>query len=218
MPDPFDLTPAIPPKPVAEDVAVDDHEDKLYLEELLPESEIIGGHPETHDEEVELSVGMAVTVMENNNNNNVSFNNDTDGDLTDSASKAVEESEFSENNDLEDRSVVPETALDLSVGDEIDTENGESSGMVDIPVDAVELAHKPTPLISGTLVPEVIREKVDLVATEEILEKIPELTPEEVAIDGIVEGTTEETQPHIPESVSEGERPGGRTKRRKLLK
>ena len=97
MPDPFDLTPAIPPKPVAEDVAVDDHEDKLYLEELLTESEIIGGHPETHDEEVELSLGTAVTLMENNNinNNNVSFNNDTDGDLHDSASEAMEESRLS---------------------------------------------------------------------------------------------------------------------------
>merc|ERR1719376_707275 len=37
VPDPFDLTPAIPPKPIADRISSDDGQDKLYLEELLPE-------------------------------------------------------------------------------------------------------------------------------------------------------------------------------------
>ena len=118
------------------------------------------------------------------------------------------EGEDTKNIALEEHDVA-DTALDPGISNGLDTVREESSGLVDFPIDAADVQRTlrdSTPLISGALVPEVIREKVDQVAKEEILEKIPDLTPEEVAIDGIAEGTTEETQPHIPESVSEGER------------
>ena len=118
--------------------------------------------------------------------------------------KNVETGSGNKNIDVEiDADVVADTATTLI---------GESQE--EIPADAnhslkEDLATESNgeSLIPAAIVPEVILEKVgtlELVAAEEIRDKIPELTPEEVAIDEIVEGT-EETQPHIPESVSEGE-------------
>ena len=211
MPDPFDLTPAIPPKPVAESIAVDDAEDKLYLEELLPETN------EVPLEELSPSSELAALNCNNNNNNNnnsdVNANEDGNGNHHINICGDIDASEESSQLIASSNDGNGTSEFDPIAVEKGSSPASESFEFVE-PFPAAESSEEDARLSGATslltnavVVPDVIMEKVEtlkLAAAEEIREKIPDLTPEEVAIDEIVEGT-EETQPHIPESVSEGE-------------
>lgn len=271
MPDPFDLTPAIPPKPVAEAVSSEEVQDNLYFEELLPEEELISPiETVAGDEEAEVGLLSDQLTIEGENSTStelISFAQDFNrnansenvkkvtgnfgavGVDADPTEKPVDLSEAREQNWTEENpeshrgsvdnaipseeafaervvdlvsQPVPETIDDVSES----SESGVSSGSkFDPSSESLESTESDSEILSDfdsgstsesvgdyspvpipNIIPEVILEKVeelDLVGQEEIREKIPELTPEEVAIDEFVEGA-EGAQPHIPESISEG--------------
>ena len=191
MPDPFDLTPAIPPKPIAERISSDDGQDKLYLEELLPEPQ-----DSSLAEHTSMFADSSLTVQYNSdvNNNNV-LNND---DVGDSFSHDEDDSRANTGAELLSQNATP------SFTDDIVSKEDEAAAADLFPAALPSLLAVPETLLA---VPDAIVEKVEMLEQElqrEMLDKIPELTPEEVAIDEMIEAA-EETQPHIPESVSEGE-------------
>lgn len=270
VPDPFDLTPAIPPKPVAEAVSSEEVRDNLYFEELLPEEELISPIENVaEDEEAEVGllsdrfttegvnsassselISFAQDFNRNANSENVYKVTENFGAVgvdADPTEKPVDLSEARDRNSAGenpesqsgsvDKAIPPEEAhVDLvlePVTETIDdksesSESGVSSGSKFDPssesLESTDSEFSPdydsgsasesagdeggdsSPAPIQNIIPEAILEKVeelDLVAQQEIREKIPELTPEEVAIDEFVEGA-KEPQPHIPESISEG--------------
>jgi len=202
VPDPFDLTPAIPPKPIAERISSDDGQDKLYLEELLPELQDSSSAELTStyaDSALSVKYNSVNNVNNNNvNNNNVHNNNvHNNDDVGDSFSHDEGDSRANTGAELLSQNATP------SFTDDIVSKEDEAAAADLFPAALPSLLAVPETLLA---VPDAIVEKVEMLEQElqrEMLDKIPELTPEEVAIDEMIEAA-EETQPHIPESVSEG--------------